>query len=90
MKRAEGVKPALLGDLLVVVQEVGDVLRRQGDAAVVESGRRPAVAVLAGECSRRRRREQRGENHAGAHAGCWNLRPKKEKQQQQQQQSHRW
>lgn len=35
-KRAEWVQAALLGDSLVVVEEVGYVLWRQGDPAVVE------------------------------------------------------
>lgn len=35
-KRAEWVQSALLGDLLVIEEEIGYVLWRQGDPAVVE------------------------------------------------------
>lgn len=62
-KRAEWVQAALLGDPLVVVEEVGYVLWRQGDPAVVEQRCRWFVAgvlsLLGGDHSERKNAAQR-------------------------------
>lgn len=66
-KRAERVQAALLGDPLVVVEEVGNVLWRQGDPAAVKRRCRCSVVddlgLLSGDHSKRRNDAQRDQEH---------------------------
>lgn len=68
-KRTEWVQAALLSDLLVVLEEIGDVLWRQGDPAVVEQWHRWfVVRVLSPLCGDRSERKNNAQCNQEQHS----------------------